>query len=70
MKDDSDHEDPCAHLIIPADNQNQIAPEYDDEDDGVYPQNNNYKKYLVEVTDNDKIEELMEVKEQSDNIFG
>lgn len=61
LTDESDHEDPCAALNIPANNLNKpIAFDSEDEEKGVYSTQNGIRKYIIEITDQDKIKQLIE----------
>jgi len=60
LDDESDNEDPCAQLNIPADNLKENVDSSGDSEDGVYPTNNTFKKFIVEITDQDRIKQLLQ----------
>jgi hypothetical protein len=66
LNDESDHEDPCAALNIPANNLRDRPQTLDSDNDeeGVYAGHNGLKKYIVEILDQDRIKAL--THEQAD----
>jgi len=53
LNDDSDHEDPCDALNIPANNFDRPINFDSDEDreEGVYSASHGIKKYIIEIVD-------------------